>query len=85
MFPLLQEWEDNSQLTFTELDRDDSADIRINFYTYYHNDGNPFDGPGGRSLRHARDVTDFQLELLKSKRCETMKVRLNFFTFNDFY
>lgn len=47
----LKVWSDASTLTFTEI-QGEEADIVISFYSRYHGDGYPFDGPGA-VLAHA--------------------------------
>ncbi|XP_069507798.1 matrix metalloproteinase-25 [Ambystoma mexicanum] len=51
MYYALKVWSNASQITFQE-DSTDSSDILIDFSKSYHEDGYPFDGPGG-TLAHA--------------------------------
>ncbi|CAI9734324.1 metalloproteinase-19-like [Octopus vulgaris] len=46
------EWERQTQLTFTEVSGTTEANFKINFYKKAHNDGSDFDGPSG-VLAHA--------------------------------
>ena len=46
------QWAAAANLTFTEIDDPDSADIIVRFSILEHGDGVPFDGPGG-TLAHA--------------------------------
>lgn len=45
IFRAFRVWSDETPLTFTEV-MDGRADIMIDFASYYHHDGFPFDGPG---------------------------------------
>ena len=51
----LDKWEEVSPLRFTEIPRysRQSVDIRIEFGSYDHGDGYPFDGPGKHQLHYA--------------------------------
>lgn len=51
VFPLLQVWEDVTELTFQPV-TSGKVHIEIRFEKGEHGDGDPFDGPGG-TLAHA--------------------------------
>lgn len=51
MYYALRVWSNSSRITFQEASTD-SSDILIDFNKSYHEDGYPFDGPGG-TLAHA--------------------------------
>ncbi|KAJ1126074.1 hypothetical protein NDU88_004487 [Pleurodeles waltl] len=51
MYYALKVWSNSSRITFQEASTD-SSDILIDFNKSYHEDGYPFDGPGG-TLAHA--------------------------------
>lgn len=68
------EWEAVIPVNFTEIDSFDDADIKIEFVSFTHGDGEPFDGVLG-VLAHAFSPTDGRFHLDDSEYWQSLSLR----------